>query len=64
VHLHESSEVDDAPVSDTKRVEREPMTGWSILYMWIPAVCDISGTSVGVPTYVIIVKAAGLSRAI
>jgi len=45
VHLHESSEEDNAPISDTKGVEREPMTGWSILYMWIPAVCDISGTS-------------------
>ena len=47
VHLPETLEQDDS-LSDAKIVERKPMTGWSILYMWIPAICDLAGTAVSI----------------
>jgi hypothetical protein len=46
VHLPETLEEDDTGISEAKIVERKPMTGWSILIMWIPAICDLAGTVV------------------
>lgn len=47
VQLPEEEE-ETAPFTvDGKVTQRpKPMAGWSILLMWIPAVCDLTGTTV------------------
>jgi hypothetical protein len=44
IQLDEESEEEDS--TDTNEVLPHTLTGWKILLFWIPALCDLTGTTV------------------
>ena len=47
VHLAPDSENDNSKVKD----HPQHLHGWKILLLWIPAICDLSGTTASLPSF-------------
>lgn len=50
VHLPSNSD-DDSHIPNKLTPSPEPLTGWKILLLWIPAACDLTGTTVSLNVF-------------
>lgn len=57
----EEESTSEATLDSDGKVSKQlrPLTGWTILLMWIPAVCDLTGTVVSILCYIPLLRLPG-----